>query len=92
MPGVLIIEALAQASGILAFRINEKKPRDGYSVYLSGIDKVRFRQQVRPGDILELHAELVVHRQTLWRFNCEAFVDNSKVANAVITSTVRKTV
>ena len=91
MPGVLIIEALAQASGILAFYINKKQPKDGYSMYLSGIDKVRFRQPVRPGHVLKLHAEVMVHRKSLWRFSCTAFVDQMRVASAILTNVVVST-
>ena len=90
MPGVLIVEALAQACGILAFKVNDKKPEDGYSVYLSGVDKARFRHPVRPGDVVKLHAKVIAQKQSLWRFNCEAYVDNKRVCSLVLTSAVRK--
>ena len=89
MPGVLIIEALAQASAILAFKANNKTPKDGYSVYLSGVDKAKFRHPVRPGDRLMLHSQIIAQKQILWRFNCQAYVENKMVCSLVLTSAVR---
>lgn len=89
MPGVLIIEALAQASAILAFRANNKTPKDGYSVYLSGVDKAKFRHPVRPGDRVKLHSRLIAQKQILWRFNCQAYVEDKLVCSLVLTSVVR---
>lgn len=60
MPGVLIIEAMAQAAGILGFVTENKKPSDGYIYLLVGTDKARFKRQVVPGDTLHLFAEYVV--------------------------------
>ena len=54
MPGVLIIEALAQAAGVLGFKSQEKKPKDGYLYYFVGADNVRLRRPVVPGDCLTL--------------------------------------
>ncbi|MBT5719834.1 MAG: 3-hydroxyacyl-ACP dehydratase FabZ, partial [Gammaproteobacteria bacterium] len=56
MPGVLIIEALAQAAGVLGFKSQEKKPKDGYLYYFVGADNVRLRRPVVPGDCLTLAA------------------------------------
>ena len=56
MPGVLIIEALAQAAGVLGFKCQEKKPKDGYLYYFVGADNVRLRRPVVPGDCLTLSA------------------------------------
>ena len=92
MPGVLIIESLAQTCAILAFKVNNKKPNDGYSVYLSGVDKAKFRHPVRPGDALMLHAEIAAQKQSLWRFKCQAFVDEKIVCSLVLTSSVRESV
>lgn len=89
MPGVLITEALAQASAILAFKANNKKPEDGYSVYLSGVDKAKFRHPVRPGDRLKLHSKITAQKQMLWRFNCQAYVEDKLVCSMVLTSAVR---
>ena len=82
MPGVLIIEAMTQAAGILGFKSIDKKPVDG-SVYLfAGADKVRFKRQVVPGDQLILKARYVAHRRNIWRFDCSAYVDGQLVATA----------
>ena len=81
-PGVLIMEALAQATGILAFVTNGTKP-DGTSLYyFAGIDNARFKQPVEPGDQLTLQVELVKQRRNIWKFNGEALVDGKVVASA----------
>jgi len=83
MPGVLIIEALAQAGGVLAYEtaIGES---DLWILYLVGIEETRFKQTVRPGDQLTLRVELVKRRRNLWRFNAIAEVGGSLVAEAQI--------
>lgn len=81
-PGVLIMEALAQATGILAFRTTGKKP-DGTSLYyFAGIDKCRFKQPVVPGDQLILEVEVIKEKRGIWKFNAEAKVDGKVVASA----------
>lgn len=81
-PGVLIMEALAQATGILAFRTNEKKP-DGSSIYyFAGIDRCRFKQPVVPGDQLRLEVEILKEKRGIWKFNGVAKVDGKVVASA----------
>ena len=83
-PGVLIMEALAQATGILAFRTNEKKP-DGSSIYyFAGIDRCRFKQPVVPGDQLRLEVEILKEKRGIWKFNGVAKVDGKVVASAEI--------
>jgi len=81
MPGVLIIEALAQTAGVLAFKSvheqHQKKP-----VYFLGIDNVRFRKPVVPGDQLRLEIEITKHRQAIWGFKGKALVDGKVVAEA----------
>jgi beta-hydroxyacyl-ACP dehydratase FabZ len=80
MPGVLIVEALAQTAGILAFKT---MPEDqGKPVYFLGIDNVRFRKPVVPGDQLHLEIEVTRHRQAIWGFRGKAFVDGKLVAEA----------
>ena len=59
MPGVLIIEALAQAAGVLGFKSQEKKPKDGYLYYFVGADDVRLRRPVVPGDQLKLEVNVI---------------------------------
>lgn len=81
-PGVLIMEALAQATGILAFRTTEKKP-DGTSLYyFAGIDNCRFKQPVVPGDQLVLEVEIIKEKRGIWKFKGEAKVDDKVVASA----------
>lgn len=76
MPGVLIIEAMAQAAGILGFKTMEKKPADGHIYYFVGSDKVRFKRPVVPGDKLVLEAKVIGKpRRGIWRFECRATVD-----------------
>lgn len=87
MPGVLILEALAQATGILAFKTQEHRGEGGdrQQLYLFvGIDEARFRRQVEPGDQLHLHVEHVRTMRGIWRFNGEARVDGEVVASATL--------
>jgi 3-hydroxyacyl-[acyl-carrier-protein] dehydratase len=89
-PGVMIIEAMAQASGILGFKTLGKTPQDG-SVYLfAGADKVRFRRQVIPGDRLQLEAKVVSEKRGIWKFDCVASVDGELAASATILCADRK--
>ena len=83
MPGVLIIEALAQAGGVLAYETAAAEERI-WILYLVGIEETRFKQTVRPGDQLMLRVELVKRRRNLWRFNAVAEVDGKVVAEAQI--------
>ena len=83
MPGVLIIEALAQAGGLLAHETATADERISI-LYLVGIEESRFKQIVRPGDQLTLRVELVKQRRNLWRFTAVAEVDGKAVAEAQI--------
>jgi 3-hydroxyacyl-[acyl-carrier-protein] dehydratase len=83
MPGVLIIEALAQAGGVLAYETATAEERI-WILYLVGIEETRFKQTVRPGDQLTLRVELVKRRRNLWRFLAVAEVDGKVVAEAQI--------
>ena len=80
MPGVLIIEAMAQAAGILGFKTLDKKPSDGSIYMFVGADKMRFKKPVVPGDQLTLKAAVVSSRSGLWKFDCRAEVDGKMVA------------
>jgi 3-hydroxyacyl-[acyl-carrier-protein] dehydratase len=82
MPGVLILEALAQATGILAFRTNNSRPTAESLYYLVGIDEARFKHPVKPGDQLLLKVEVIKSKRGVWKFNGEASVDGSVVATA----------
>ena len=87
MPGVLIIEALAQATGILAFKSEVGKPQTGQIYMLVGVDKVRFKRIVEPGDQLEIYAEVVTVKRGIWKFNCKATVEGQLVTCAEIICT-----
>jgi len=87
MPGVLIIEALAQATGILAFKSEVGKPQTGQIYMLVGVDKVRFKRIVEPGDQLEIYAEVVTVKRGIWKFNCKATVEGQLVTSAEIICT-----
>jgi len=90
MPGVLIIEAMAQASGVLGFKSQEKKPRDGYLYYFVGADGVRFKKPVVPGDQLILEAEILAVKRGIYKFQCKATVDGQLVSEAVILCAERQ--
>ena len=75
MPGVLIIEALAQATGLLGFRTMSEEPSDDVLYMLVGVDGVRFKRQVVPGDVLTLKARVERRSKIIWKFSCEASVD-----------------
>ena len=87
MPGVLIVEAMAQTAGAICIRhvALEEPPL----VYFMTIDNAKFRRPVVPGDRLELHVRKLKRRGTLWRFACEAIVDGSKVAEAEISAVLK---
>jgi 3-hydroxyacyl-[acyl-carrier-protein] dehydratase len=89
-PGVMIIEAMAQASGILGFKTMNKKPQDG-SIYLfAGVDDVRFKRQVIPGDRLQLESRVISEKRGIWKFECKATVDGVLAASATILCADRK--
>jgi len=81
MPGVLIVEAMAQTAGVLVFK---SMPEEDYkkSVFFLGMDNVKFRKPVIPGDQLRLELEITRHRQSIWGFKGKAFVDEKLVAEA----------
>jgi 3-hydroxyacyl-[acyl-carrier-protein] dehydratase len=87
MPGVLIIEAMAQAGGILAFK---SFPDKKGSVFFTGIDNARFRKPVIPGDQLRLVVEVIKHRREIWLFDGKAFVENELVAEARIMAMLKQ--
>lgn len=90
MPGVLIVEAMAQAAGILGFKTMDKRPEEG-SIYLfCGADKVRFKRQVIPGDRLQLEANYISDKRGIWKFECRATVDGELAASATILCADRK--
>jgi 3-hydroxyacyl-[acyl-carrier-protein] dehydratase len=84
MPGVLIVEALAQAAGILAYKSMNWSPEDSL-FFLGAVNDVRFKKIVVPGDQLKLTVQTLKRRSTVWKFSCEAFVDDESVCTAEIT-------
>jgi len=88
-PGVLIIEALAQATGLLAFKSVKEAPSENSLFYLVGIDNARFKQPVQPGDQLVL--DIVVHKSKrgVWKFSGTASVDGNIVATADLMCAAR---
>jgi beta-hydroxyacyl-ACP dehydratase FabZ len=87
MPGVLIVEAMAQTGGILAFK---SFPEMKGSVFFIGIDHARFRKPVIPGDQLKFVVEVVKHKKEIWIFEGRAFVDDEIVAEAKIMAMLKK--
>ena len=89
MPGVLILEAMAQAAAILSFKTAGTKPDANSVYYFVGIDKARFKKPVEPGDQLRLEVEITRTIKGIWKFAAKAFVVNQLVAEADIMCTVR---
>ena len=86
MPGVLIVEAMAQAGGFLAL----KAERDGKKIaYFAGIDNCKFRRPVFPGDQLRLEATVIARKGPVWKMHGEATVNGVLVAKADMTATTQ---
>ena len=90
MPGVLIIEAMAQLSGILGFITVDRKPADGLVQYLAGSSKVRFKRPVVPGDRLCMESKMITGKRGIWKFECRALVDDEVVCVAEILTAERE--
>jgi len=90
MPGVLIIEAMAQAAALLTFKSSEKKPDANTLYYFVGIDGARFKRPVGPGDQLILKVEILRNMRGLWKFKAVAEVDGLVAAEAEIMCTMRE--
>ncbi len=86
MPGVLIVEALAQSAALLAYAI-EPFDMNKFVVYLAGIDNARFKRPVVPGDRLEIEARVEKRKGPLWKMACLATVDGQKAAEAELLAT-----
>lgn len=87
MPGVLIVEAMAQTGGVLAFK---SFPEMKGSVLFIGIDNARFRKPVIPGDQLKMVVEVVKHKREIWIFEGKAYVDDEIVAEARIMAMLKQ--
>jgi 3-hydroxyacyl-[acyl-carrier-protein] dehydratase len=89
-PGVLTLEAMAQAAGILGFRSQNKTPADGSIYYFVGADNLRFKRPCLPGDRLMLFANILGERRGIWKFAVRAEVDEQVCASATILCADRK--
>jgi len=87
MPGVLIVEALAQATGILAFKSEVGRPQEGQIYMLVGVDNARFKRMVEPGDQLKLVVEVLTVKRGIWKFKGVAYVDDKVVTSAELMCT-----
>jgi len=90
MPGVLIVEALAQAAAILSFKSMGDAPDENAVYYFAGIDGARFKKPVTPGDQLILDVSIIAHRRGVWKYAATASVDGQKAAEAELMCTVRR--
>lgn len=91
-PGVLIVEALAQASGILAFKSRGRTLDDGYIYYLAGTDKTKFKRSVVPGDQLRLEVEIINLRSHWMKASGKAYVGEDLVCSSLLTCAEQKVV
>lgn len=89
MPGVLIIEALAQAAGLLAFRTADKPVTEKSVIYFVGIDNARFKRPVVPGDQLRMEARITKSMRGIWKFEARATVDGQLACEAELMCTLR---
>jgi 3-hydroxyacyl-[acyl-carrier-protein] dehydratase len=89
MPGVLILEAMAQAAAILALRTLNAKPDDKSVYYYAGIDNARFKRPIEPGDQLLIEVQILGSKRGIWKFGCVARVGEALAAEADIMCTVR---
>lgn len=84
MPGVLMLEAMAQVSGILGFITEKKLPADGFIYLFAGVDKLRFKRRVIPGDTLTITSEIITSKQKIYKFACQVKVGDELAASAEI--------
>jgi len=89
MPGVLIVEAMAQAAAILAFKTFNLKSDSRSVYYFVGIDKARFKKPVMPGDRLILKVQFLRAIRGIWKFSAQAFVEDALVSEAELLCTMR---
>lgn len=90
MPGVLIIEALAQTTGLLGFRTMGEEPQTDTLYMLVAVDNARFKQPVVPGDQLVMKVELLKRKGIMWVFNAEAYVDGKLAVSAELMCAAKK--
>lgn len=90
MPGVLILEAMAQATGLLAFATIGKPPSEDELYYFVGIDKARFREPVEPGDQLIFRVKVLAQKRGIWKFSGVAEVEGRTAAEAELMCAAQK--
>jgi 3-hydroxyacyl-[acyl-carrier-protein] dehydratase len=89
MPGVLVVEAMAQAAGVLSFATMGRRSDDNSVFYFAGIDEARFKRPVVPGDQLRLEVDILRKSRLLWKFKGSASVDGQIVAEAQLMCALR---
>jgi 3-hydroxyacyl-[acyl-carrier-protein] dehydratase len=89
MPGVLVLEAMAQAAAILSFKTMGKRPSDDSVYYFAGIDNARFKKPVSPGDRLILEVKIDRILRGIWKYSARALVDDAVVAEANLLCTLK---
>lgn len=90
MPGVMMVEAMAQLSGILGFVTEGTRPSDGIIHYLAGSNNVRFKRPVVPGDQLRMESQLLSNKHNIWKFQCRALVGEEVACVAEIMTAKRE--
>ena len=90
MPGVLIIEAMAQTAAVLAFKTDGSVPDDDSTVYFASVDNVRFKRPVVPGDQLVMEAEIVRKMRNIWKFKAVARVDGELATEAEFMCAIKR--
>ena len=88
MPGVLVVEALAQTAAVLATYSNPEQK--GSIIYFAGIDKTRFKKPVSPGDVLHLEVDVIKIKRSVWKVKGMALVDGNVVCEGELTAVVQK--
>lgn len=90
MPGVLILEAMAQAGGVLAYKSTNTTPADGVLYYFAGIDNARFRRVVEPGDQLRLEVKVLRAKREVWKLTGSAYIGEELACSADFLSACKQ--
>jgi len=90
MPGVLILEAMAQAGAVLAYKSTNTSPSDGSLFYFAGIDNARFRRVVEPGDQLRLEVKVLRAKSEIWKLEGSAYVGDELACSGEFMSARKK--
>jgi 3-hydroxyacyl-[acyl-carrier-protein] dehydratase len=88
MPGVLLIEGMAQTAGVLCLRQMDAATREKAVFYFLTIDKAKFRKPAVPGDIVHYHVDKIAHRRNMWWYRAEAKVDDALIAEAEVGAVI----